>query len=251
MQVGYVLPSIGRNLRLLEIAIKSVLEQPCESSLVIVSPENATSVHNLAREYNLPVIWDRSIGVPAAFNLGVEYLESKGVDYFGVLGEDDQLLPNSTINLLKAFKDETVQAAVGQIWYINDKGEIVFHNRAFPSLLPILHLIPNVIPHPGSLCRISVWKLVGGFDQKYKFASDLDFWLKIRKHGKIARVECPMSFFGFTEQGNTAKYRKESILEGREVRLKHSPTLLRPIQVFLDHALTFAGEKIIQRNNKI
>jgi GT2 family glycosyltransferase len=249
MQVGYVIPSIGRDLHQLEVAIRSVLNQAPDVVVVIVSPITATDVHIIAADYGIHVVFDDANGVPAAFNLGVEYLQALGARYFGVLGEDDVLMPNSMINLIRGFVSQEVQAVVGRIWYINKSGEVVFHNRAFPELLPILHFIPNVIPHPGSLCRISAWQEVGGFDTQFKYASDLDFWLKIRRLGKITRVECPMSYFGFSDLGNTARFRVESISEGRLVRKNHTHRFLYPLQIGLDICLTKLGERLIQRKN--
>jgi glycosyltransferase involved in cell wall biosynthesis len=249
MQVGYVIPSIGRDLNQLEVAIRSALNQSPDVGVVIVSPVTAKHVHKVAADYGIHVVFDSANGVPAAFNLGVEYIQGLGAKYFGVLGEDDVLMPNSMINLIRGFASEEVQAVVGRIWYVNKSGEVVFHNRAFPELLPILHFIPNVIPHPGSLCRISAWQAVNGFDPQFKCASDLDFWLKIRRLGKIARVECPMSYFGFSDLGYTAKFRDESISEGRLVRKKHTSPLLYPLQIGLDLCLTKLGERLIQRKN--
>jgi glycosyltransferase involved in cell wall biosynthesis len=249
MQVGYVIPSIGRDLLQLEEAIQSVLGQSPDVGLVIVAPANAIQVRQVAKNYGLPVVNDDLKGVPAAFNIGINYLSELGVEYFGVLGEDDQLISHSTTNLVTGFKNSEVQAVVGRIWYVNEFGRVVFHNRAFPKLLPFLHLIPNVIPHPGSLCRISAWRIVGGFNEKLIFASDLDFWLRIRKLGKIERVECPMSFFGFSNLGNTARFRSASISEGRMVRKSHTNWILYPIQNVLEYFLTRLGEILVQRRN--
>jgi GT2 family glycosyltransferase len=141
MRTGYVIPSLGRDLESLEKAIDSVLVQSKSVEIILVAPASAVEVKELAERKNVQVVNDTQKGVANAFNLGIEYLANRGVEIFGVLGEDDFLLPYSMINLLIPFKDHKVQAAVGHIWYINDLGKIVFHNRAFPMLLPILHWI--------------------------------------------------------------------------------------------------------------
>jgi GT2 family glycosyltransferase len=184
----------------------------------------------------------------AAFNLAIEHFKNLGIEIFGSIGDDDELLQGSIASLLPAFGNPKVVAAVGHCWYINSGGETIFHNKSRTWLLPLMHLLPDVLPAPGALFRLSVWEQVKGFDTSYKFASDFDFWLKIRKYGIVKRVECPMSLFRWHAGGLTGKNREGARQETRKIRRRHTSLIWRPLLVVSEFITVLIGEFILKKS---
>jgi len=248
--VGYVIPTLGRDLALLNRAVQSVLTQEYKSLLVIVGPSDNKALVEFCRKASLNHVYDERKGIAAAWNIGVSYLEAQGVEVFGGLGEDDEILQGSTASLIRAFDDPKTVAAVGHIWYVNENGESIFHNRSYPEFAPILHWILNVIPHPGSLSRVASWKSIGEFDASWKFVADYDYWLKVRKLGNIVRVDAPMSLFRWHSGGITGGLREEAIAEGSKLRKTYTPKSLIWLFYLINPVMVWLGEKRLKASMK-
>ena len=111
-------------------------------------------------------------------------------------------------------------------------------------------MIPNVIPHPGALSRVSIWKSVGGFNTALKFVSDYEYWLKIRKIGKIVRVEAPMSLFRWHSAGITGGLRGRAIAEGSQLRHDYTPRSMRWLFYVSNPILVWLGERRLAASMK-
>lgn len=248
-EVGYVIPTLGNNMDYLKRAVTSIRNQELPSELVLVTTADSVEVIDYALSENLNYVVAGKDGVARAFNVGIQYLDELGCIFFSTLGEDDELLASSSMSLHAAIsKNTNYLAAIGRLWYIDANGIVVFHNRATTWLVKLIHIIPNVIPHPGALSRISVWKEIGGFDESLSSCSDLDYWLKIRKHGRLIRVECPMALFRWHSGSHTANLRESSIREAALVRRKYRNRLENLFFAPLDLILRIIGEHFLQRN---
>ena len=250
LKVGYVIPTLGRDLALLHRAVQSVLTQEYPSVLVIVGPEDNKPLVEFCREASLTLVYDERKGIATAWNIGIAYLETQGVEIFGGLGEDDEILQGSTASLVRAFDDPKTVAAVGHIWYVNEHGESIFHNRSYPEFAPVLHWILNVIPHPGSLSRVAAWKAIGQFDTSWKFVADYDYWLKVRALGKIVRVDAPMSLFRWHSGGITGGQREEAIAEGSKLRKSYTPKFLIWLFYLVNPVMVWLGESRLKASMK-
>ena len=113
-----------------------------------------------------------------------------------------------------------------------------------------MNFTPNLIPHPGALSRVECWNLVQGYSEKYRFAPDYEYWLKIRKLGYVARVETPMSFFKWHSSGLTGGNRLQSGKEASDVRLANTIWYMRWLVVILNPVLIWIGEKSLKRAMK-
>jgi GT2 family glycosyltransferase len=104
--------------------------------------------------------------------------------------------------------------------------------------------IPNLIPNPGTLISVEAWQKVGGYDEVYKWAGDLDFWIKVRQLGQIKFVDVPMSYFRWHEDSLTAGQRDLSIAEATLVRTSHTKWYLLWFRKLWEFLLTNLGEVI-------
>jgi GT2 family glycosyltransferase len=244
--VGYVIPSLGKNLTWLEKSIQSVLNQSYPTRLIVVIPANNFALKEWLSYRNIPFLIEQKAGLAASFNQGIDFFRESGLSYFGFLGDDDLLLIGSTSNLIQAFKDNNIVSAVGRCWYIDEHEQVIFHNRAYPNFVNLMKVIPNVIPHPGAIMRIQDWKKLGGFNENLKFGFDLDYWFKLAELGKIARVETPMSLFRWHPGGLTSGSRKESSKEARQIRRSHSRGIMKLLNILLEPMFFHFGEFLLK-----
>lgn len=251
-----IIPTLGKDLNLLERAVESVLNQTRTTSVLLVAPPRAQNLANWALKRDLEICFDNDFGtVSDAINCGVAQIEKRNCKYFIFLGDDDLLLPNAVFNLEKVLKSKSkwskkrIVASFGYCWYVSSDGETIFENRAPVGLLKILKFIPNVIPHPGALMYVSDWRKLGGFDPSLRFAPDLDYWLRLKDLGRFARVSSPMSYFGWGS-GLTSTRRSESILEAKLVRRRYLSWWELPVYWLLEPISVFLGEKILRNRTK-
>jgi hypothetical protein len=104
-----------------------------------------------------------------------------------------------------------------------------------------------LIPNPGTLISINAWKNLGGYDTRYRWAGDLDFWIRLQKIGKIQFLDIPMSMFRWHDESLTAGQRIHSLSEASTVRLAHCHKLLVPFKRIWEVFLTKGGEYLRSR----
>jgi GT2 family glycosyltransferase len=249
-KVGIVVPSLGHNFDYLGRAVRSVLNQQERPYLLLVFPRGHTELENFCKENDLPYIFDSGNGFMSAFNLAIEHLKALGIEIFGSIGDDDELLQGCIASLSPAFQNPKVVAAFGHCWYINSSGKTIFHNKSRTWLLPVMNFLPDILPAPGALIRLSAWETLNGFSTEYKFASDYDFWLRLRKVGIIARVEAPMSLFRWHAGGLTGKNRAAARQETKRIRRSQTGCFLWPILFFIEYLTIHLGEFALKRSMK-
>jgi GT2 family glycosyltransferase len=213
-----------------------------DSVIVIVSKVTTSELTEIAADFGATILQESGRGVYAAINQGVSFLHEKGIPIFSFLGDDDVLMPGSGKNLLKAFADPNTLVSYGQIWYVDKDLNVLMKNPGYPRLHNFILWIPNLIPNPGTLISVEAWHRIGGYDTAYRWAGDLDFWIKVKKIGKIKSLDVPMSFFRWHDESLTAGQRGLSISEASLVRTSHtSKYLLWPRKIW-EFVLTNVGE---------
>jgi len=249
--VGVVIPTLVRNLVQLEQAVYSALANNCVEIVVLVTPlSNKEKLHLLDKEGNVKILYDDLPGFTNAMNLGVKYLSELGYRYFSGIGDDDLLAPNFLDSIITSMESQNAHVGLGICFYVNNDNQIIFQNSTPLYLLKILHLIPNIIPAPGALIRTSSWKKAGGFDPRFKYVADFDFWMKIRGNGKFIKLPIPMSYFRWHDLGLTAGNRTES----REEAIMAQRNYIPRYQMFLFYTFTklayFLGDLIMKKSMK-
>jgi GT2 family glycosyltransferase len=222
--VGVVIPTLGLDIASLVQAISSATKNNCVRFVVVVVPtqEKYLNLQPLV-ESKVRVIVEVNLGFAPAYNTGVAFLRSQGCSYYSVIGDDDELAYGYLDTVLESMEKKSAVAGFGHCYYINNKNEIIFKNPSPTWTAKFLHLIPDVLPAPGAIILISAWAEVGGLSCEYKFASDFDFWLKMRSVGKFCRVNVPMSYFRWHANGMTARFRKSSREEALTIQTNHTP----------------------------
>lgn len=224
-----VLPTLGERIDSLRETLDSIDEQRSDVhfSLVVVSPESAFEARALSSKYGAKLVNDPKTGISDAINCGISAKTTE--EYYAWMGDDDLFRPGSLKTLLQML-DANPDAVVsyGACDYIDPTGKIIGTNKAGKLAQYLLSWGPDLIPHPGSMIRLSALETVGGFDSNLRFAMDLDVFLKLKKIGRFVATKCVTSAFRWHPDSLTVSNRKKSSLESEKVKAKYLPSGLRP-----------------------
>jgi hypothetical protein len=244
MRLGVVIPTLGQNFNWLEQSLGSVRVASREVKIVLVTPSINSTLENLASKYDAILLQETSKGIYPAINQGIRLL-SETCDFYMYLGDDDLLFPTSITNLSHHFDSESVAAVYGAIEYIDKDMNVLMKNPTYFFAVLMLRWIPNLIPNPGAIVRISAWEKLQGYNENYRWASDLDFWIRLKDIGAIRRSKPIVTAFRWHEKSMTAGQRDSSLKEASRVRISNSKTRAsRFLHTCWEPILTALGEAI-------
>jgi hypothetical protein len=245
--VGVVIPTLVRDLIQLEQAVTSALANNCVGVVVLVTPsKNKEKLQLFSNKSAVEIIFDELPGFTNAMNIGVNHLNKMGYKYFSGIGDDDLLAPNFLDSIIVKMESQGAQVGLGTCYYVNNYNQIIFRNSSPLYLLRILHLIPNIIPAPGALIRTSSWVAAGGFNPRFKYVADFDFWMKIRGNSKFTRLPIPMSYFRWHDLGLTAGNREASRAEALLAQRNYIPRSQVPLFYTFTKASYLLGDFVMR-----
>jgi hypothetical protein len=177
MKLRIVTATRGHSPFLIE-AISSIKSAHPEAAQVIVCP--AACVPSIVAGAGAVVLPETGTGLYAALNQGWRALGDW--DAFTWLNDDDLLLAPGFGGLLEAFARRTeVDVAYGRVGLIGARGENL-------GLHPVAHrgsdlkalLARGIMPlaQPGTVIRRSLIERLGGFDETFQLAADMDFFVR-------------------------------------------------------------------------
>lgn len=225
-RVLIVVPTLGRRPALLDRTLESIRGQSVAADITVVGPDTqelrATAAKHQAH-------WLPDPGSQTqAINLGLSQAEPHH-EYVNWLNDDDLLEPGSlaaTTSALDSHPEATV--AYGACRYIDESGRELWVSKAGPWATRILSWGPDLIPQPGMLIRRTAWDQVGGVDESYRFAFDLDLLLKLKRIGPLVDVGQLVSSFLWHADSLTVGDRTTNLQESeRAKRAALSPTARR------------------------
>lgn len=192
-RVLIVVPTLGRRPALLERTLDSISTQSTPADVIVVGPDDQ-DLRRAADEHGAAWLADPG-SQTAAINLGLGQAAPHH-EFVNWLNDDDLLEPGSLAATTKAL-DQQPEATVayGACRYIDESGQELWISRAGPWATRILSWGPDLIPQPGMLIRRSAWDEVGGVDESYRFAFDLDLLLRLKRIGPLIDVGQVVSSF--------------------------------------------------------
>ena len=226
-RVLIVVATLGQRPEYLSQTLDSIRSQAVPSDVLMVAPLDSRTVQEAAQKYAVAVLPDPG-SLPGAINLGAQQLKSHH-EYFNWLNDDDLLEPGSLAATVAALdQDPQAVVAFGSCRYIDPQGRELWISRAGKWAPRVLPWGPDLIPQPGMLVRSSSWRQVGGLDESYRLAFDLDLLLKLKKHGRLVQVPSVVSAFRWHPDSLTVDDRGTNIRESeRAKRAALSPRMRR------------------------
>lgn len=210
-RVLIVLPTLGTRPEYLEKCLTSITTQDVLADIMIVSPDRP-DMREIAARFNATHLTDPGSQTKAV-NLGVGAAQPHH-EFVNWLGDDDLLEPGS-LTAVTAALDLNPKAVVayGACRYIDENDAELWISKAGPWADRILKWGPDLIPQPGMLVRTTAWHQVGGLDESFRFAFDLDLLLKLQKLGQLIDVGQVVSSFRWHADSLTVGDRSENLRE--------------------------------------
>jgi GT2 family glycosyltransferase len=225
-----VLPTLGDRLVTLEETLRSIEAQRADVSLhlVVVAPERARDARKMAERFGASVVGDPGSGISDAINAGVAAATTEA--YYAWMGDDDLFRSGGLARLVALLDaDPAATVAFGACDYIDPEGRVIGTSKAGRAARWLLPWGPDLIPHPGSMIRLSAMRSVGGFDPALRYAMDLDMFLRLRGTGRYLSTTQSVSAFRWHPDSLTVANRQASSAESESVKRRHLPSALRPL----------------------
>lgn len=188
-----VIPTLGRNLKWLALTIDSIVSQEVPVDVRLVAPSTA-DVASTASRFGANIVRCDEPGLSRALNVGALEARQPTHRYLSWLGDDDLLAPGSLAATVRAL-DERPEApfAFGTCVYIDPEEHELRNMRALPGSMRFSMYGSNLVSQPGSLIRALAWDQVGGIDESYKNAMDLDLFLRLSELGRPVRLNAVLA----------------------------------------------------------
>ena len=243
-----VVPTLGTRPEFLSQSVDSIRNAgPCH--LVLVRPvDSAIDPATLARTD--AVVDDPGQGLAAAINAGIVSLPAS-IRYATWLGDDDRLTPHALTIASDTLQRESAVLAYGGCRYIDSGGKQLWLNSSGRWAVPLMRMGPQLVPQPGSLFDRRVFDSIGGLDESFKWAFDLDLFLRLAEHGKVSFIGETLAEFRWHDGSLSVGGRNGSVTEASVIRRRFLPRLIRPFsflwEPLLRRIILLAGERMNRR----
>jgi GT2 family glycosyltransferase len=225
-----VLPTLGDRQEFLERALQSCSDLHARiptTVAVVVSPDSGLA-RQAARDAGAVVVDDPGTGMAEAVNAGLRVRSTE--EFYVWLGDDDELVPSGVVELVGALaQDASAVMAYGHCDYVDGGGSVIGTSKAGPWARFLLPWGPNLIPHPGTVVRLSALQGIGGFDPALRYALDLDVFLRLRTVGRAIFRPVLSARFRWHPESATVADRAASSREAMAVKSRHLPRWLQPL----------------------
>lgn len=169
--------------------IESILAQAYPNLEYIVLNDGSTdNTLEVMQRYADRIIIEshENMGEARTVNRGFELATG---EYIIVVNADDPLLPGlirAQVDYLKTHPDAV---ATYPDFRIIDEHSNVIEDRSLPDYdRDVAIRRAWCVPGPGAMIRRTAIKAIGGRDLRYRYNSDMDFWLRLSLRGSIHRV---------------------------------------------------------------
>lgn len=186
--VSVVTPTYNRCDYIAE-TLDSILDQDHPAvELIVVDDGSTDETQRVLQPYldRISLISQPNRGQATAVNEG---LRASTGTYVTLVSDDDPLLPGALSKLVLELESRPDVLVAFPDWYIIDgQGEhvAVITNLDYSYVDMLRHHL--CMPGPCALFRRSVLDLVGGWNPRFRWVADYDFWLRIGLHGPMLRV---------------------------------------------------------------
>lgn len=147
---------------------------------LVVDSGSTDGTVELAERSGARVLYHPRGNMYAAINAGVRQSKGTWVTY---INGDDVLYSDAVMDGLRRHA-ESSDVIYGNVDYIDDRSRFLFSWRTpAPARLAALMLHYSAVLQQGTLFRREVFDRLGGFDTRYRYSADYDFWARALEAG--------------------------------------------------------------------
>lgn len=200
--------------------LESMLKQTYDNyEYIIIDGKSKDNTLSIIEEYKphfgkkLKVISEPDHGIYDAMNKGIRNATG---DLVGIVNSDDYYELDALENVAKMYNGEKYVIIYGLIRTLRDGKEVMVYTKNHEFLEE------NMITHPSCFISKKVYDDFGHYSLRYKYSSDYEFMLRIKKHPEVKFVEIYKIISNFAIDGASAssKAYKETL------KLKHEHGLV-------------------------
>jgi GT2 family glycosyltransferase len=223
---GIVIPTLGTRTDYLMACIESI-RNAGYTYICVVSPDHQLGKNLLDAGFVEQFVFQSGTGIANAINVAFAHLPDH-IQFQSWLGDDDLLeIDSMEIARRHLISNPLTTAVYGKCRYINTDGREIGVNRTGSFASRILRFGPCLIPQPGSLIRRTSFKQIGGLNESYDCAFDLDMFIKLQSLGPTKYVGETLSSFRWHPDSKSVQQRNVSTAEASRIRKSHLPRSLQ------------------------
>jgi glycosyltransferase involved in cell wall biosynthesis len=193
--------------------LASVQRQTCQDvEHIFVDGGSTDGTLDMIAAYpgNKVVLKDVGGGISRAMNQGIE--AARG-EYVAHLHSDDYYASDDVLaTVAEHFSSGKVDWVFGKVQVLKD-GELVPPNPMPPYSYRSFAAGRAWVAHPAVFIRRDAFHRVGLFDERLKYAMDIDLWLRLGQVARPATIDRPLTIFrdhaGSVSSANKIKARQE------------------------------------------
>lgn len=196
------LMSVYNSERFLAAAVRSILEQTMTDIELVVVDDGSTdgSLAILksfaAADPRVKLISRGNTGIARALNEGLAIAQG---EFVAKMDADDVSLPDRFIKQIAFLREHPQVVAVGGAWHVIDEADrlLTTLNGPLDDVEIQQHALRGHAPltHSCAMMRRSALRQIGGYDADFKYALDLDLWLRLGEVGQLANLPDPVLKF--------------------------------------------------------
>ena len=245
--IGIVIPTMGTRPEFLRQSLASI-RSAGNATIHIVAPESAKLASVLDPDSYDALIVDPGTGLSAAIDAGLRSFPSN-VEYINWLGDDDLLTEGSLNHALAILvSDPDIALVYGGCQYVDGDGKSLWLNKSGSYAKYLMRFGPQLIPQPGSLVRRDAYEKIGGLDHLYKWAFDLDLFIRLSRVGKLQFTPRTLAKFRWHDGSLSVGGRNGSVAEASAIRIAALPIMLRAIALLWEIPIRWA---ILKAGNRL
>ena len=177
--------------------IESVLSQDYPNFEYIVLDDGSTDeTIAVIRNYEGRLRWTSHANVGEARTVNAGFSMANG-EIIGVVNSDDPLLPGAIKEIVTALQTNPDALVAYPDWCLIDARGNVLQEVRCRDFVSYSEMVRghHCLPGPGAFFRRSALEKVSGRDPSYRYVGDLDFWLRVGRHGRFVRVPKVLATF--------------------------------------------------------
>ena len=203
--VTIITPTYNRAL-FLEETIKSVLNQDYPNiEYIVLDGQSTDNTLEVVKKFIGKIIWDshKNMGEVKAVNKGFSMANG---EIIGIVNSDDPLLPGAISEIVNFMVANPKIIGVYTDWIKTDKDGKEIEKVILPDYnYEYMLRKHNCTPGPATFYRKIIVDKLKGRDDRFRYVSDFDFWLRAGLIGKFARIPKFLTTFRVHPEAATIK----------------------------------------------
>jgi glycosyltransferase involved in cell wall biosynthesis len=221
-----VLIGAYENERTVARAVASILEQTERSlELIVIDDGSRDGSSTAAREAigsdprGRVLRLESNLGIARSLNVG---LEAAAAPFVAIQDADDYSAPKRLERQLAVLVESPDAALVGaRMREVDEAGRVLKPRTSFAAgdVGPVL-LRFNPIPNGSALIRRDTALAVGGYDPRYRYATEYDLWLRLAERHRLVALDEELGTRVMGTGNVAARAERAQLAEGIAIRLR-------------------------------